>query len=254
MMIRFWAWVAILSAGAATALGDPSPGAGASTQPSVSGVGQFQHVAIDLKATQIRVDCQALNVKMPLEFFCVLAGGPEHESVLRTEAKPSSIHFGLLAMGLVCGEPAHFSRATKEYFAPTGPPLKISCEFQKDGKTVTVPAYRMMRDIKTQKEMPPLTWVFDGSRILPDGRYAADFTGYVVSIVNFDLTMIDVPELASNSNETLEWEYNPDLVPPKGTPVTMIIEPAETAIATSGPTSRPAGAGFDPGPGGLGGQ
>jgi hypothetical protein len=254
MSYRAWIWVLILWAGAATALGDSSPGAGASTEPSPAGVGQFQHVTIDLKSRQIRVDCQALNVKMPLEHFCVETGGSEHESVLRTDAKPSSIHFGLLAMGLACGEPAHISRATREYFAPTGPPLKISCEFQKDGLTINVPAYRMMRDLKTHKEMPPLTWVFDGSRILPDGRYAADITGYVVSIVNFDLTMIDVPELASNSNETLEWEYNPDLVPAKGTPVTMIIEPADVAIATSGPTSRPVGSGFDPGPGGQGGQ
>ena len=74
----------------------------------------------------------------------------------------------------------------------------------------------MMRSVKTKQQMPALYWVFDGSRLLPDGRYAADLTGYVVSIVNFDLTMIDVPELASNANETLEWEYNPDWVPAEG--------------------------------------
>ena len=53
---------------------------------------------------------------------------------------------------------------------------------------------------------------------MPDGKYAADLTGSVVSIVNFDLTMIDVPELASNANETLEWEFNPDVCPKKSLP------------------------------------
>ena len=98
-----------------------------------------------------------------------------------------------------------------------------------------------------------MSWVFDGSRILPDGRYAADLTGYVVSIVNFDMTMIDVPELASNANETLEWEFNPDVVPRQGTPVTMIIEPGGSDAATQPVQGKPAGQ-YNPGPGLNGGQ
>jgi hypothetical protein len=62
-------------------------------------------------------------------------------------------------------------------------------------------------------------------------------TGYVVSIVNFDLTMIDVPELASSSNETLEWEARLDLLPPLGSKVTMVIEPDRAA--TTQPTTAP---------------
>ena len=38
---------------------------------------------------------------------------------------------------------------------------------------------------------------------MDDGVYAADVTGYIVSIVNFDLSLIDVPALARNANETL---------------------------------------------------
>ena len=51
---------------------------------------------------------------------------------------------------------------------------------------------------------------------MKDGRYAADDTGYVMSLVNFDYTLIDIPELASSSNETLEWERNADLMPDEG--------------------------------------
>ncbi len=68
------------------------------------------HVLIDLKNKQIRVDCESLNAHMPLEFFCVVRGGQEHESILRTDARPSVIHFGLLAMGLQPGEPAHLTQ------------------------------------------------------------------------------------------------------------------------------------------------
>ncbi|MGD0464226.1 MAG: YdjY domain-containing protein [Tepidisphaeraceae bacterium] len=232
---------------------EPAPTTQPSTPPAPESIGRLRHVLIDLKNKQIRVNCEALHAHMPLEFFCVERGGQEHETVLRTDARPSVIHFALLAMGLKPGEPAHLAQADRTWFPPTGPPLKISCEFSLNGKTVLVPANRMMRSVKTKQEMPPMSWVFDGSRILPDGRYAADLTGYVVSIVNFDMTMIDVPELASNANETLEWEYNPDLVPPPGAPVTMIIEPGGSDAATRPVQGKPADQ-YNPGPGLNGGQ
>jgi biopolymer transport protein ExbD len=183
-------------------------------------------VHVDIKKKQIRVDCDALNVDIPLEFFCVTAGGNEHESVLRTRARPSHIHLALLMLGLQPGEPVKFSEAAQRWFPPHGPPLHISVEYQKDGHTVSFPANQLMRSVKTKLPMPTLTWIFAGSRILDDGTYGADPTGYVVSICNFDLCLIDVPALVSSANETLEWERNPDTVPPTGTPVTMIIEPA----------------------------
>jgi hypothetical protein len=249
-MLRFLLCSLALVFSVQSALADDASPA---TQPSSDRIGHLPHVEIDLKNRQIRVDCEALNARMPLEFFCVEKGGQEHETVLRTEARPSSIHFGLLAMGLKPGEPAHVDEAARLWYPPTGPALKISCQFMLNGKLITVPANRMMRSVKTHDEMPEMTWVFDGSRLLPDGRYAADLTGYVVSIVNFDLTMIDVPELASNANETLEWEFNPDLVPAIGTPVTMIIEPANGPASTQ-PAVGVAVDKYNPGPGANGGN
>jgi hypothetical protein len=247
-MYRFLLTLTIFLLTGATALADPP-----ATQPAGSGLARLPHVDIDLTNKQIRVQCETLNPHMPLEFFCVVRGGQEHESVLRTDARPSTIHFGLLALGVKPGEPAHIDEAHQMWYPPTGEPLKISCRYLLNGKTVDVPACRMMRSVKTKQEMPPLDWVFDGSRLLPDGRYAADLTGYVVSIVNFDLTMIDVPELASNANETLEWEYDPNWVPVKGTPVTMIIEPAGRGAATQPAVGKPIDQ-YNPGPGLNGGN
>jgi hypothetical protein len=249
-MHRFIAAVLFLLLFAPAVLADDSA---PTTQPVAQTLGHLHHVEIDLKARQIRVDCEAINAHMPLEFFCVVRGGQEHETVLRTDARPSTIHFGLLALGLTPGEPAHLSPDQTLWYAPTGPPLKITCQYVLNGQQMTVSACRMMRSVKTKKEMPEMTWVFDGSRLLPDGRYAADLTGYVVSIVNFDLTMIDVPQLASNANETLEWEFNPDLVPAPGTPVTMIIEPAGASAATQPAVAVPSNK-FNPGPGLNGGN
>jgi hypothetical protein len=208
----------------------------------------LEHIRVDVKAKRVEVDCESLNPTIPLEFFCVTKGGNEHEAVLRTGAKPSDIHFALLMLGLKPGAPATFVQSQKLWLPPHGPPLSISCKYLLNGKAMDVPAYRMMRSLKAQTEMPASEWVFDGSRVMPDGRYAADFTGYVVSICNFDLTLIDVPHLVSNANETLEWEFNPDLVPPKGTAVTMVISPAPEDKSATQPIGVPADK-FNPGPG-----
>ncbi|CAN5431829.1 hypothetical protein BH10PLA1_BH10PLA1_06760 [soil metagenome] len=215
----------------------PAHAAEPATQPAAPALGHFPGVTVDVKKKQVRVDCESLNVDIRLEFFCVLNGTNEHESILRTAAKPSDVHAALLMCGLTPGEPVKYSDATQKWLPPHGPPLHITCEYLKDGKTVSIPAYRMMRDAETKKTPSAFTWIFAGSRVMDDGKYAADTTGYMVSVVNFDLTMIDVPNLASNANETLEWEYNPDTVPKTGTKVTMIIEPAgqDVAVNADGP-------------------
>jgi hypothetical protein len=208
--------------------------------PATAPVGRFPHVEVNVQNKQVRIECEALHCEAPLEFFCVVNGTNEHESVLRTRAKPSHLHTALLMLGLQPGEPVRFSEAANKWFPPHGPPLSISVEFKdKAGQTVTMPAYKLMRDVKTRKSMPATTWIFAGSRVMPDGVYAADVTGYVVSIVNFDLTVIDVPELASNANETLEWEANLDALPPLGSPVTMIIEPVDKRAPATAPAMTP---------------
>jgi hypothetical protein len=181
------------------------------------------------------VECEVIGCTAPLEFLCVMTGTNEHESILRTAAKPSHIHAGLLMIGMQQGEPVRFSAATNKWLPPAGPPLQISVEFEKDGKLTAIPAYRLFRDITSKKTMPARTWLFVGSKILNSGQYAADATGYVVSVVNFDLSLIDVPGLVSSSNDTLQYVADADLTPPAGTKVRMILEPAGAQIEAAAP-------------------
>src|SRR4051812_27143061 len=157
-----------------------------STAPTTAPVGRFPHIDVDVQHKQVRVECQALHCEAPLEFFCVVNGTNEHESVIRTPAKPSQIHTALLMIGLDPGDPVRYDAEQKKWIPPHGPPLKMSLEFDdKAGKHVSLPAYELMRDVRTKKPMPAMNWIFAGSRVMPDGVYAADATGYVVSIVNF---------------------------------------------------------------------
>lgn len=220
----------------------PAAGPATAAPASRPGVGHFPHLEVDMIKREVRVECETLNPTMPLEFFCVLKGTSEHESVLRTEARPSHVHTALLMLGLKPGAPVKYSEKEKRWRPPTGDGVDVSVELRRDGRTVREAASSWMRDVKGKQDMPPpAAWVFAGSRVMPDGNYAADVTGYVVSVVNFDLTMIDIPRLASNANETLQWEYNPDRVPRAGTRVTMVLRPGGTEPGpTTGPATRPA--------------
>lgn len=218
MMLRPLAAAAILCLTAAVATAQPAP----TTRPT-TGVGKFPGIEVDLAKKEIRVDCESLNPQMPLEFFCVLNGTSEHESVLRTPARPMHLHTALLMLGAKPGAPAAYNEAEKRRIPPHGQALDLFVETTRDGKPTREPAAAWMREVNTKKPPESFTWVFAGSRTMPDGTYAADVTGQMISVVNFDYSMIDVPKIASSANETLEWEYNPDKVPAKGTKVTLVI-------------------------------
>ena len=192
-------------------------------------------VEIDRDAREVRVACEALRVDMPLEYVCVVAGTADHESLLRTRAAPSAVHAGLLALGLEPGRPLRFNEAAQRWIAPSGPPVRIEVEWEQDGRTRRERVGRLVRGVETGEPMPPRSFVFVGSRPFQDG-YAADATGQVVSLVNFEYPVLDVGELASSANETLEWETDPDAAPPAGTAVTMILSPVGD---DDGPVTRP---------------
>src|SRR5690349_11755597 len=139
------------------ALGALSANAAEPAKPDAS---NMPHMSVDVKKKQIRVECEALAPQMPLEFFVCMAGTAEHESVLRSSVKPSHLHLGLLMLGLEPGEPVRYSKAADKWLPPHGPPLQLFAEWQgKDGKTVNVPAYRLMRGVKSKKPMPAMTWI-----------------------------------------------------------------------------------------------
>lgn len=204
-----------------------------SQEPAAGKTDKFPFVQVDLAKKRVVVECENIGQQALMEFVCVVAGTNEHESILRTKAKPSHIHTGLLMLGMQQGEPVRFSPAANKWLPPAGPPVNVSVEFEKDGKPVTLPAYKLFRDTKSKKTMPARTWIFVGSKVYNTGQYAADITGYVVSIVNFDLSLIDVPWLASSSNETLEYEPDLDVLPPAGAKVLLVLEPAGAAITSA---------------------
>lgn len=209
----------------------PMDGARPATVPTSppttrSSLVEFPGIVVDRASRQVRVDCEALSVEAPLEFFCVSADGPEHESVLRTRAKPSHIHAGLLLLGLEPGSPVQYDEKTNSWRPPSGPRVRVSVEWtDESGKRIHRPAEQLLRPTgKGSERATPRQWIFAGSHQRDDGTYLGDLTGYVVTLVNFDHALIDVSELVGSSDATLEWQTAVD-APKRGTAVMMILEP-----------------------------
>ncbi len=183
--------------------------------PDKPKVGKLPHLTFDAKgAAGADRGRGGAGVDAPLEFFCVLSGTAEHEAVLRSPAKPSDIHTALAGGRAEAGKPVSYSDAAEEVVPPQGPPVQVTLEWTGARRPPRRDA-RVPHDARRalKKPMPPLSWVFVGSRVMDDGVYAADATGYIISVVNFDLTVIDIPDLASNANESLDWEHAP--TPPR---------------------------------------
>ena len=122
---------------------------------------------------------------------------------------------GADAHGAEPGKPVQFR---PKLAAPTGTPVKISLEYEKDGKTVRIKAQEWIRNIKSKKDLHT-DWVFAGSVFIPDPLdktklpfYGAN-DGDVISIVNFESACLDVPFLNTKDNDDLIYDAHTARIP-----------------------------------------
>ncbi len=81
-----------------------------------------QKVWIDKDKKRIVVDGEICLTKGPLELLVSPVGGKTHEAVIKTDAKPSTVHAGLLAVGGQQGTPVTYG---PEYRPATGSVVEI---------------------------------------------------------------------------------------------------------------------------------
>ncbi|HEX4590697.1 MAG TPA: YdjY domain-containing protein, partial [Gemmataceae bacterium] len=126
------------------------------------------------------------------------------------------------------GKPVQYE---PKYLPASGTTIKVTLEYLKDGKTVTVPGQDWVRDAKTRKSMP-YNWVFAGSIFYPNQDdpkqppiYAAN-GGDVICVSNFPDAMLDLPVNSPQDDAERLYEAFTERIPPLGEAVTIILEPA----------------------------
>jgi hypothetical protein len=163
-----------------------------------------------------------------LEMLMCRKNTKEHESVLNADIDARQLHTALLLTGAKPGKPVQYE---PQYVPASGTTIKVTLEYQKDGKTVTIPGQDWVRDAKTRKALSH-PWVFAGSVFFPDQDdpkkpplYAAN-GGDVICVSNFPDAMLDLPVNSPQDDAERLYEAFTERIPPLGEAVTIILEPA----------------------------
>ncbi len=172
----------------------------------------------------VGVVCQRQS---PLELFACLRNSKEHESILSVPTKASFVHAALLAVGAEPGSPVQFR---PKYVPASGSEIEITCVWKDaQGQRQTARAQDWVRNVKTGKALE-YPWVFAGSRfqknsVTGETYYQADADGDLICVSNFPGAMIDLPIQSTASDSELLFEAFTEHIPPRGTPVTLILTP-----------------------------
>lgn len=203
------------------------------TAPGVFDLGGIQ---ITVATRELRVPCNILHQKLPIEYaLCHEAGEKVHETILQTTARPIHLQLALLlanyqpaTQGILEKLPAQEERPWKEDTVPATPRanrLAIHCEWKEGDAVKRVPLSDFIQDIDKRRVPPDLSeWVFNGSQIDERG-FVAEATGNFISVYVDPGAVINSPA-AGNHRDDL-WISMPVNIPAEETKVTLIITPAK---------------------------
>jgi hypothetical protein len=194
------------------------------TKGNKAQIGKNVWLEVDGDKRRVLVSATVCARQVPiLEQFMCRKLTKEHEAILAADCDAVNIHAALLAAKALAGHPVEFQ---PKFTPPTGTVIKVYVQYEDQGKVVKVPAQSWIRDIKTKKELAH-DWVFAGSYWTTDTpRYYAANDGNVICVRNLSDATLDLAMATSQDYENLDFEPYTQLIPPVGTPVLVILEPA----------------------------
>jgi len=186
-----------------------------------------QHrVWLDVKNKQVIIDGYVALTDGQLEMFACPAGTKEHESLIAVYSTAQLAHTALLATGALAGSPVKFR---PNYMPASGAVVDIDIQYHDtSGEVKTVAAQHWIKNVKTAKQMQH-SWVFAGSGFWQDPQdgkryYHAD-GGDFICVSNFPTATLDLPIKSSQANSSLLFSVFKERVPPRRTPVRLILKP-----------------------------
>ncbi len=165
--------------------------------------------------------------EVPLELFACMRGSKEHEAIISIPVQAYLLHAGLLATGVEPGNPVRF---IPEFIPASGPEIEVLLAFKDaSGQVQHARGQEWVRDMRTKKPMEQ-PWVFAGSQFLRNEEtgqeyYQADNEGDLICVSNFPSAVLDVPVKSTDANASLLFEAFTERIPPRDTPVTLILTP-----------------------------
>jgi hypothetical protein len=187
----------------------------------------------------VPIDCHDPRTpRVYLEVTVCTPDSKEHETLVVTKVKPSTVHAALLAIGLQPGEPGMWKWEDRKLTAipPAGAPLEVLLVYKdKTGREIEAPSADWVINAETKARFGAAGgergWVFAGSKMVKregQERYDADGIGTLVGLCTFGAETIAWKRVISPDSEVQEpeWIADPEKVPAYGTAVTVRIKAA----------------------------
>lgn len=171
-----------------------------------------------------------------LEYLAVAPGGKRHESLLLVDVRPLHFQIALILLGL---EPKGGLTVQGDEKVPQGSPVNLYVSWTRAGKTVKVRAEEMVWNIDRKQAMAANPWVFSGSIVNGQGFLADEELSLIATFRDPGAIVNNV--LPSGSDDTVH-KVNERIVPPLGTPITLIAsgKPGAAPAPKSTPEQRSA--------------
>ena len=185
-----------------------------------------QDAWIDTKRKWVIADGKIAIREGQLEMFACPQGTKEHESVVAVNAKAYVIHAALLAAGAKPGAPVKFF---PDFVPAKGEIIDVYVLWvDKKGEKKSIRAQEWVKHFKSGDAMET-DWVFAGSSFYKDEETGKDYyqaeAGDLICVSNFTTAMLDLPVESSQSAAGLLFAAFTDRIPPKGTPVRLVLVP-----------------------------
>ncbi len=191
-------------------------------------------IKINAATREVRIPTQVCLKKAPIEFMLTTDTGKTHETVLTTTIAPIAIQVAMLLVnyqpateGLLAKVPADERPKVWKEEPPKSKGanrVKISVEWKVGTETKTSPLSQWVQNADVRRPPPDLdTWIFNGSYIDERG-FIAQHEGSIIGIW-LDRGAIFNSPAEGNWRDDL-WISLPANIPDEGTPVTLIISPA----------------------------
>ena len=171
------------------------------------------------------------HLKGAVEYLVCGHNGKEYESIVVVDATAKEIYEALEKLGVEVGTPPGYDEEKDEPTPPKGTEFLIYVEW-KDGDTAKkVRAEELIYNIKTQKPMQQVAWIYSGSRVVADLDSddedamipQAFMSNDLVALKRFDASALFQNPLVESEEENI-YKKNDALMPKLGTPVMLTIE------------------------------
>lgn len=171
------------------------------------------------------------HLRGAVEYLICGRDGKEYESIIVIDATAKEIYDALSKLGVEVGTPPGYDEEKDEPTPPTGTAFIISVAWKDSDEMKKVRAEELILNVKTQKPLQQVAWIYSGSRIVPDLDSEdedamlpqAFMSNDIVALRVFDASALFQNPLPESSEENI-YKKNDAVLPELGTPITLTIE------------------------------